>query len=90
MLLGELGPAGWDWMIKAKARDQIRAYEKSESVKALSTRTIRQCPVAGCQDWTRARKREREYRADSLVMHLNDYHYWDCEKIAQWLESEGL
>jgi hypothetical protein len=89
MLLGELGTAGWDWMMRVGNR--AGAYEESASIKALSAKTIYDCPaVADCPEWVRKRKKPREYRADSLVMHLNDYHYWRREQIAAWLESIGL
>jgi hypothetical protein len=29
-------------------------------------------------------------KVNSVVWHLNDYHGWPSEAIAQWLESRGL
>ena len=42
---------------------------------------IRSCPVEGCK---------KRLLLSAMIVHLNDHHEWSREKIADWLEENGV
>ena len=42
--------------------------------------TIRACPIEGCK---------KRLLLSAMIVHLNDFHEWSREKIADWLEENG-
>jgi hypothetical protein len=56
--------------------------------KALATRqqcvmvgSSRPCPVDGCK---------KRLLLSAMIVHLNDHHQWSRERIADWLEENGV
>jgi hypothetical protein len=42
--------------------------------------TVRHCPEAGCK---------KHLILAAMIIHLNDDHCWDRERIARWVEENG-
>jgi hypothetical protein len=79
MLFGEVGLAGWVWSMDT---DRLyKLYLGSQGHHILGAMPPAPCPVAGCAFF---------YTPDVVLIHLNDDHKWDRERIAQWLEDQGV
>ena len=73
LAFSKINPPGPVLKIKTKANPQDLL---DQAIPVLHTATV-DCPV----------KTTRESSISSMILHLNDFHEWSREQIADWLES---
>lgn len=77
--------AAWDGVTEFYARAPSRLSEMLDNGEVLYS-TEAPCPARGCPGVEGPHYQDPEL-ATSVMMHLNDYHRWSREAIAEWVET---